>query len=190
MWNAFGKKVAVIAVLFLISCSVCIMIAPATSRGYVVPYYNVQPYNFTITKTGENSANVVVSNIFSPYLTGRNVLMEVRQISSNVEDLQSVSPLSKIIYSDGSFSSTTTIDMNTTITRSVSNLQQDQWYLWNVIPAYNAVGIAAVGSYISPISSVFIQGQNGDSYQGSYLDLRSFKVCQWDTTSGCQGGFH
>jgi len=192
MKYAFRNKLIVITTVFFMVCSVILMVAPATSRGYVFPYYSFQKYNFTIVPTGPNSAKAMVSNIYSSYLDGRNVLLQVRSISSNTKELQNVSPLSPIIYADSSYEDTNTINSNTTlISTEVTNLQQDNWYLWTMIPATNAVGNAAIGNYISSVSSpIFIEGNNNVQYQGSFLDLRCFQVCQWNTVNGCQFEFH
>jgi len=154
----------------------------------VIPYYGVQQYNFEITKTGETTATMAVSNLFSPYIDGRSLLVEVRQINSNVQNLQSISPLSQVIFRDYSFDTTVMIQQGINVTKDVSNLQQDQWYSWTLIPAYNAVGNAAVGSYILSAPSIIIQ--NNITFYNSFLDLRAFKICKWNKDDGCVGGIH
>ena len=56
-----------------------------------------------IIRTTESEAILEVENIWSQYVDGLNVLVEVREISSNVENMQQLSPISKVIFQDGSF---------------------------------------------------------------------------------------
>jgi len=193
MRYAFRNKLTVITVVFLMVCSCFQMIAPVSYRGFVIPYYSVQPYKFQIIQNTSNSATLQVSNIWSQYLDQRNVLVEVRQMNGNVQNLQLLSPLSEVIFHDDSFSDTTVIQQGVTINRVISDLEQDKWYIWTVIPAYSGAGTAAVGTYIQFASSLDIANNNTTTtqmYTNTYLDLRAFKTCKWDNNNGCEGGIH
>jgi len=194
MRNAFRNKLIVIITLFLMSCSIFQMIAPVAYRGFAITYYSVQPYEFNITRITDSEAIVSVSNLWGKYLNGRNVLVEVREIGNNVNNLQTVSPLSKIIFKDSNYDQTTSIENGTIVSRDITNLQNNTWYLFAVLPAYEAAGTAAEGSYLLSISSITTATTGGDNttrtFQDVFLDLRSFKTCKWDIDNGCEGGFH
>jgi len=193
MRNAFRNKLIVITTIFLMGCSIFQMSAPAGYRGYAITYRSVQQYNFNITRTGNNEALLQVSNLWGEYLNGRNVLVEVREIGEDVDNLQSVSPLSKVVFKDSTFDQTTEIRNGTLLNRELSNLKSNTWYLFSVIPAYKAVGTAAIGSYLLSVSSITTNIGDNDTtriFEDAFLDLRSFKTCKWDQDNGCEGGFH
>jgi len=191
MQHAFWNKLITIAILIVMTFSICLLISPAAYRGFVIPYHSVQNYQFNVSRTGDSTATVVVENLWSDYIDGRSFLMEVREINSGIQDLQQVSPLSQCIFCDSYFSDTTLLERNTSVTRYVTNLQNNQWYVWILIPAYNAVGNAAVGTYLSLQSSITTRNGNiTNIYLDAYLDLRSFKICQWDQDMGCEQSIH
>jgi len=192
MKHAFRNKLIVISTVYLMISSCFQMIAPVGYRGFVIPYYSVQPYNFTIVRNSDSDATLQVSNIWGQYIDQTNVFVEVREMDSDVQNLQQLSPLTNVIYYDSSFSQVTLLVEGVVVSRNVSDLEQDKWYIWILTPAYDAVGTAATGTYIHNIPSLYASRTSNTTvmYNNAYLDLRAFKTCQWDNNNGCEGGIH
>eukprot|EP01118_Nematostelium_gracile_P018104 TRINITY_DN792_c0_g1_i1.p1 TRINITY_DN792_c0_g1~~TRINITY_DN792_c0_g1_i1.p1 ORF type:complete len:280 (-),score=42.32 TRINITY_DN792_c0_g1_i1:86-925(-) len=190
MKRAFRNKVASISGLILMACSVCLMVAPAVYRGYVLSYRSVQPYMFNVTRESATKATVNVYNLWNQHLLDEQyVLMEVRRVSSNTRDIVDIHPLPEPIFKDHHFSEASKVQPFGNVSRSISGLEDDGYYLFVIIPAHEAVGRASVGSYIKHVSSITVP-LHQKTYNSIYIDVRAYSICQWDSEVGCQPIVH
>jgi len=191
MENSIRKKLEAAFSLFFMAISLVLMIAPASYRGYVVPYYRIQPYNFEVTAVSETEAVMNLQYYWNPVLNTESVgplQVEVRQISEN-DTVWNYSPLTSVVYLDKKFSQTTKVSsLSVNVTRTVQHLEDNQWYLWLATPSYKAStnSNAYEGSYVKQ-TTMSISGVEG---KRNYIDYRAYKICKWSETSGCLNGVH
>jgi len=187
MENALRNKLIATTSLFLMLCSCFQLIAPACYRTYVIPYYGVHQYNFSVIRSGDLSAQIQLSDLYSSpfYPQNSHVMVQVNRASGHEKSPLDLSPTSKRVYYDKSYSDATIIAAGTNITRAVENVLQDgQWYMWQAFPSRKGVnGNAYIGRYLSKAHEevTFL----GKQYNDPLLDLRAFKLCKWNKLEGC-----
>jgi len=190
MPHAFWRKILVYVSLLLMGCSVFQLIPAAAYREFVAPYYAVQPYTFHIAENGSPS-NVThtISNIWNPLYDnlGNPVLIQVTEASGKEGSIDDLSPFATVVYRDQSYDSTTPLANGTQTVRQIGELQGGQWYMFAAVPAHKGVNGNAYESRslikVHPALSLF-----GKTV--SALDLRAFKLCQWNQMGFCEHGIH
>jgi len=200
MKRAWSYKVISMIVLLLIACSVVQIIAPAIYRGYAYPYYQVTPYNVTIERVSTSMAflnvsqfwpaddGIISEDVFQLYKNGQRVMVIVSEATGQETNPNDLSPFAKQVFRDGSYSDTTSFSLGKSITRNVDNLESDQWYMWMVIPARKGInGEAYIGDYIVRPGEMRLYDGTVIS-SGDYIDLRGYRLCQWNANIGCKSG--
>jgi len=190
MAHAFRDKLLVISMFFLIACSYFQLFAPFGYRGYVAPYYEIQPYAISTIPT-ENSTSLTITNLWNSIYTDpsgkdRNVMVEVREASGQEKYINDLSPLSKVIYKDQEFTSTTILSEGVAITRQIGELEDGKWYMSIVSPSHKGVNGDAFES--RPVITLSNTIDLFNSSQISAIDLRAFKLCKWNSQIGCLPG--
>jgi len=184
MDHAFRDKLIVLFMLFLICCSI-LQIVPATVyRGYIVPYKSVQNYSMEVIIESEDSASILVMNIFNPVVYDvSNSMIQVRKVSRSINDPVDLPPDADLIYSDDKYSHTTVLMENQNISREIYGLKDGEWYMFLVLPARKGSnGDAFPSKYIKEVDSVQI---GHTLYQDLHVDIRAFKRCLWSKSIGC-----
>jgi len=189
---AFRNKLVALSTIFLMACSVCQMVAPIFYRGFVVPYYSLQPYGFDIATTQDGSVSVNLTNAWSnQYLEDAlHYQLDVFEVHHNVKSLQDLNPLFPPVYRGASYSHAIRIEEGTNVSTAIqAKLHNDAWYLFQLVPVYKAVGdVAASGTYIFDRGPITF---NNVTYKDAFVDVRMFKICLWDSSScSSQGSVH
>jgi hypothetical protein len=188
MENAFIKKLLMIGIIFLICLSIIQVIASAVYRGYVVPYSGVHQYNITIIRKNNTCATFLTVNLWSnQYPTGENVMVQVQQMPSYVSNIREVSPFSRTIYSDSSYSNDNIVVPNVTIKRLITSLQDAKWYIWEILPARKGInGSPYPGNYLYKPANGIVETIYGTNLTNTEIDLRAYIICQWNEQTGCE----
>lgn len=198
MAHAFANKLAVVTMLFVVACSVLQAVGPLLHRGYVHPYSVLQNYSCEVQPISPTSALFTTTELWSLYYpSDRNVLVQVRTASGGEKNPQDLTAFSQVVFEDKDFEQSepivqrhiqrsiaaTPVVQGNNITREIGDLKDGQWYMWLVIPAYNAAGHAAVGDYLYKTEELSLP--DGRTYKDVYVDLRAWTLCKWSKDLGC-----
>lgn len=82
------------------SCSAIQLIAPSVYRGFVIPYYGVSNYTFSISRTGDSAAVLRLNNFTTEYYRDKAVIVQVREVSGTETVITDLSPQAPLIYTD------------------------------------------------------------------------------------------
>jgi len=192
MHRAFRNKVIVISALYSMFWSIIQLSAPAAHRMYIIPYHVANPmYFFTINQTSTTSASFDVTDFYSTFYEGKNirVAVQVYEVPNSDVTPHTIDPWYDMIYSDN-WGATTTVAPDVFIQRNVHNLENNNYYLWTVIPAQNGAGGAYPSTdFLFPIDvgdPMWVDIYNGTLVDTrTSVDVRGYVVCKWEETTGC-----
>lgn len=187
-WNphSYRNKVICLFALFLMFWSVIQFSATFAHRGYVIPYSVLQPYSIQIGFIGSGTAQVEVIDFSSQFYDGKHAMLEVLKVHNSGDTPHSISPTSKVIYSD-SWSDVSTVEPNFSRTQVVSNLENNKAYLFILRPAKKDGDDAVHAGYRESIQKQQIPTgvYSGAFSHDTFVDLRAFQFCRWNQDSGC-----
>jgi len=187
-WNshAFRNKLVCMFSIYFMFWSIIQFSATAANRGYVIPYSVVQNYSIQIQAVGSGAAVVNISNFYSQFYGGRHAMLEVVKVHHPSDTPQSISPTSKVIYSDH-WRDATEVIPDYARTQTVDQLENEKAYLFIFRPAKKVGNSAVHAGYRASISQLHIPPEqySGTFPHDLFLDLRAFQFCFWEQDVGC-----
>jgi len=187
-WNphAYRNKVICMFALFLMFWSVIQFSATFANRGYVIPYSVLQPYSIQIGFAGQGTAQVAITNFSSQIYDGKQAMLEVVKVHNSGDTPHSISPTSKVIYSD-KWSDVAVVEPGFSRTQIVPNLENNKAYLFILRPAKKEGDDAAHAGYRESIQKQEIPAgaYSGSFSHETFVDLRAFQFCFWQQDTGC-----
>jgi len=207
MDRPFRNKIIAMFSLFLISWSMVQLISPIFYRYYVVPYSILQDFNITITRTLEGNAYFEVDNLYSTLLQTEFVnnygvsqlyaAVSVFLVSESIDKPYLLAPIGNTaVYDNSDLNSSTILNETQIIYRTISGLQENNFYLFIVDyakPQTDGTDITILNSLLNVQTSLLnvtllpnnIQNEiSSNTTTSIYVDFRAYIHCKW-TLDGC-----
>jgi len=207
MDRPFRNKILAMFSLFLISWSIIQLISPMFYRFYVVPYSILQDFNINVTRTPEGNGYFEVDNLYSTLLQTEFVntysvsqlyaSVSVFLVSETIDKPYLLPPVgNNAIYYNTDLNSSTLLNETQIISRTISGLQENNFYLFIVDYAKaqtDSTDITILNSFLNVQTSLLnvtllpniIQNEILSNTTNSiYVDFRAYIHCKW-TLNGC-----
>jgi len=210
MDRPFRNKIIAMFSLFLISWSMIQLISPMFYRFYVVPYSILQDFNINVTRTLEGNAYFEVDDLYSTLLQTEFVntygvsqlyaSVSVFLVSESINMPYLLPPVgNNAIYEDTDLNISTVLNETQIISRTISELQENNFYLFIVDyakPQTDSTDITILNSFLNVQTSLLnvtllpllpnnIQNDiSSNAINSIYVDFRAYIQCKW-TLNGC-----